>query len=280
MHDLKFPKAGKVKTNRRKKERAPLDWKKLFRIGVRLGVIVAGFGLAVSGGVLISRLLFASEHFRIEAVQVENNQRVTTEQVLGLSDIQAGTNIFDLDLQGIGNKIEEEPWIATARVERILPRQVRIRITERQPLAVINLGYLYYLDASGEVFKMLDSEDRLDFPVVTGIDRKFLLEKPAEARQQLIEAMGLLQELSGRRQFTLAEISELHIDQDEGFLLITLEGGVPVRLGFSHFAGKLDRLERIYPEIKTKLATLKYIDLNVADRVIVRLDRKLITGKG
>lgn len=280
MRDLKFPKAGKIKSNRRKKERAPLDWKKIFRGILRLGMITASIGLIVSGGLLVSRLLFASDYFRIESVRVENNSRVSAEEVIALSDIQPGTNIFDLDLKAIGRKIEEEPWIGAARVERVFPREVVIRISERQPRAVIHLGYLYYVDASGDVFKMLEADDRLDFPVVTGIDRRFLLEKPEEAHRLVVEAMALLQELSGRSRFGLEKVSELHVDPDEGYILTTFIGGVPVRLGFSGFAGKLDRLERIFPEIEPNLSTLKYIDLNVADRVIVRLDRKFATGKG
>ncbi len=247
-------------------------------MGLRLTVTLASLGLIVSGGLLLTRLLFASDYFRIEDVQVENNQRVSAEEVVDLSEIERGSSIFNLDLQAIGHKIEENPWIAAAQVERVFPRQVVIRLTERVPRAVINLGYLYYVDASGEVFKMLEPGDRLDYPVMTGIERKFLLEKPAEARRLLADAVSLLGELAGRRRFTVKDVSELRYDQDDGFMLTTMTGGVPIRLGFGNFAGKLDRLESIYPELQTRLAILKYIDLNVTDRVIVRVESKFAPG--
>ena len=53
---------------------------------------------------------------------------------------------------------------------------------------------------------------------------------------------------------------------------MTLQGGVPVRIGFDDFEDKLARLERIYSEIESRLSVTQYIDLNAADRVIVKLD--------
>ena len=64
------------------------------------------------------------------------------------------------------------------RCDRVFPREVVIPVHERVPQAIINLGYLYYVDGGGEIFKVLSSDDRLDFPVITGIDRQFLLENP------------------------------------------------------------------------------------------------------
>jgi cell division protein FtsQ len=51
-------------------------------------------------------------------------------------------------------------------------------------------------------------------------------------------------------------------------------GGVPIRIGFDHFSAKLDMLEKIYGELKPRLSSLRYIDLNVMDRVIVRVDKR------
>jgi cell division protein FtsQ len=49
---------------------------------------------------------------------------------------------------------------------------------------------------------------------------------------------------------------------------------VPILFGQDEFDAKLDRLERIYTELEPRLTALHYIDLNVADRVIVKVDPK------
>jgi cell division protein FtsQ len=282
MRDFKTDKPPRVKGNRLKREKQPRDWRKLLHrlLGISLlfGKLVLAL-LLVGGALLAGRTVFHSGYFAIDKVQVENLHRLQEDEVVGLSDIRIGGNIFDLDLEAIGRKIAENPWVAEAEVQRVFPREVVITVREREPKAIINLGYLYYVDGEGEIFKVLNGDDRLDYPVLTGIDRRFLLDNPAAAHQLLKDAMGLFAQLEARRIFSLGEVSELHIDREDGFSVNTLRSGVPVRFGFTGFAGKLDRLERIYPQLQGRLAGLKYIDLNVADRVIVKLDVDR-TGRG
>ena len=80
-------------------------------------MIVSSLVLMVSGGFLGLRVLFSSDYFRLDSVQVVDAERVSHDEILALSDIQNGTCIFDLDLERIGRKIEEDPWIARAQVE-------------------------------------------------------------------------------------------------------------------------------------------------------------------
>lgn len=280
MRDFKSLKKAKVKENRRRRDKQPRDWKKIFHRLLRVSVIISSLVLVVSGGFFGLRLLFSSDYFRLDSIRVENAERVSNEEILALSDIQKGSCIFDLDLERIGRKIEENQWIASAQVERVLPREVVIRVEERKPCAIVNLGYLYYLDAQGTIFKLLDPEDRLDYPVITGIDRNFLLEKQELAHEMLLEATRLIEELRGRSRFNLDDISELHIDASGGIDLFTYVGGVPVHMGYNNYSTKLDRLESIYKELEPRLQGLKYIDLNVLDRVIVKVDTRHATEKG
>ncbi|PLX81659.1 MAG: cell division protein FtsQ [Desulfuromonas sp.] len=280
MTDLKAQKRSRVKANRRKRESQPREWKKHFQRLLRLTVLATSCSLVVCGGVLACRLLCDSGYFRVDQVRVENHRRVSQEEVLALSDIQMGTAIFDLDLEMIGRKIEENPWVAAVQVERVFPRGVVIRVAEREPKAVVNLGYLYYVDVTGEIFKTLEPKDSLDFPVVTGIDRQFLLQNSKAARSLLVDAVALIGELASRSHFNLRDVSEVHIDQAEGFNLYTYVGGIPVRMGYGNFAAKLDRLEKIYQDLEPRLLGLKSIDLNVNDRVVVKIDRGTATGRG
>lgn len=272
MRDLKSQKQARTKGNRRKRKKEPQDWKKFFHRVLRMSVFTGSVALVVSGAVLMTRLLCDSGFFRIDRIRVADQQRVSREEILSLSDIQPGMSIFDLDLEMIGSKIEENPWVATASVQRVFPREVSIRVTERVPQAVVSLGYLYYADDSGEIFKLLGPEDRLDYPLVTGLERSYLLENPDAARRCLKEAMALLGNLADRKRFNLDDVSELHIGREEGLIIYTYTGGVPIRMGSGNFTSKLDRLERIYRDLEPRLLTLRHIDLNVADRVIVKLE--------
>lgn len=279
MRDLKSNKQKKIKTNRRKQKKQARDWKKLFHRLLRIGIASGSGFLLASGALLTAQMLLESGYFGVQQIRVEQQERVTEGDILDASDIKLGDSLFDLELHMIGRKIEEHPWIARADVERSFPDQVVIRVVEREARAIIDLGYLYYVDRAGEVFKMLDASDRLDYPVITGIDRQYLLDNPDQTQGCLNLALQLMDELGSRDLFNLDDVSEIHYDQQEGIILHTRIGGVPVRMGTLGFNVKLNRLERIYSDLEPRLTALKYIDLNVTDRVIVKVDARRTVGR-
>lgn len=274
MRDLKTHKQKKCKSNRRKQEKQPRDWKKLFQRMLRIGIASGSGFLLVSGSLLTAQMLLESGYFGVKQIRVEHQVRVSEGDILDASDIEIGDSLFDLELHLIGRKIEEHPWIAKAYVERSFPDHVVIRVVERDARAIIDLNYLYYVDRDGEVFKMLDSSDDLDYPVITGIDRQYLLDNPDQTQGCLNLALKLMEELDRRTIFNLDDVSEIHYEEQEGLILHTRIGGVPVRMGKQSFETKLNRLEAIYNDLEPRLLALKYIDLNVIDRVIVKVDVK------
>lgn len=279
MLDLKSHKRKKIKNNRRKQEAQPRDWKKLFHRTLRVGIASGSGFLLASGALLTVQVLLESGYFGVEQVRVEQQVRVSEGDILDASDIRVGDSLFDLELHMIGRKIEEHPWIARAEVERSFPDQVVIRVVEREARAIIDLGYLYYVDRSGDVFKMLDAEDDLNYPVITGIDRQYLLDNPDQTESCLQLTLRLMEILDTRARFNLDEVSEIHYDELDGLILHTRVGGVPVRMGKKSFDTKLNRLEAIYDDLEPRLLALKYIDLNVTDRVIVKVDVKRTAGR-
>jgi cell division protein FtsQ len=126
---------------------------------------------------------------------------------------------------------------------------------------------------------MLDASDQLGYPVITGIDRQYLLDNPDQTQGSLNLALQLMDELEDRTLFNLEDISEIHYDQQEGLILHTYIGGVPIRMGKQGYEVKLNRLEAIYDDLEPRLLALKYIDLNVTDRVIVKVDVKRTVGR-
>lgn len=277
MRDLKRQpkKTSKVRQNRRKQEKQPLKLRKLLHRILRISVVSCSGALLVVGGFFAVQLLMASDLFKVESIIARGGRQLTERQLVALSDIKPGVNTFHLDLELIGRKIAENPWVKTARVERIFPQQVVISVEERQPLAIINLGYLYYLDRHGEVFKLLDGADRLDYPVVTGFDSVKVQQQDPRSSAALQRIVALLEHLQQRRLFGVDQVSEIHRDASGGLNLFTLDAGVKVRLGRGDYARKLNRLARIYAQLRPRLPILDYIDLNVDEKVIVRIDRPL-----
>jgi cell division septal protein FtsQ len=74
-----------------------------------------------------------SAFFSIQEVRVQGSRAVSTEDVRGLSGVELGDNLIALATKGVEERLERDPWIESAEVERDLPRTVVITVVERRP---------------------------------------------------------------------------------------------------------------------------------------------------
>jgi cell division septal protein FtsQ len=171
----------------------------------------------------------------------------------------------------MGEQLAKNPWVAAVRVRRVFPNSLFIDVQERQPVGVVSMGYLYYLDSRGDIFKPLQEGDSLDFPVITGLAEDDLIRDPAGAKETLKGVLALLELLKKERSgISIADISELHFDKGFGYTLFTMNKGLPIRLGTEDFSDKLDRLEKVYSQLQPQIPSLEYIDLDYSDRIVVK----------
>lgn len=270
MRDLHLKKTKPTGRNRLKKQRKPINYRSFFKKGVRLigGVLLAALvgliGYEAYG--VIGRTTF----LRLERIEVSELKRLTREEVIGLAGVKPGDDMLGLRLRRIGEQLIKNPWVEKVKVRRYFPHVLAIEVTEREPVAVVNMGYLYYLDKNGEIFKPLNQGDRLDYPVLTGISEEEMGRDPAGSREMLKRARDLIALLNARTVFRLEDVSEIHYDKGYGFTLFTAHGGVPVKLGNDAFDEKLARLARVYQELQGQMASLVYIDLDYNDKIIVK----------
>lgn len=115
--------------------------------GVTAAVAVLGMAwlaLSLSGADLIREVHIEGVFERVEASEVE-------------SAIQPflASSLAGFDLDGAKQAIERIPWIARARVERVWPDRLRLRVWERQPFAV--WGETQLLDTDAQRFAPGDS---------------------------------------------------------------------------------------------------------------------------
>ena len=190
---------------------------------------------------------------RLERIEVNELKRLTREEVIGLAGVRPGDEMLSLRLRRIGEQLAKNPWVEKIQVRRYFPHVLAIEVTEREPVAVVNMGYLYYLDKNGDVFKPLNEGDSLDFPVVTGISEDDMSKDPAGSRETLKRARDLIALLTMRTVFRLEDISEIHCDKGYGFTLFTAQSGVPIKLGNTSFDDRLNRLARIFRDLQGQM---------------------------
>ncbi|MBV5341254.1 MAG: FtsQ-type POTRA domain-containing protein [Deltaproteobacteria bacterium] len=260
----------KVAPNKIKIQRKPLDLGKYLRPLKILFAVLAPVALA--GGILYGgyRAVSAVTLFSLKSIEVSSARHLTRDEILGLAGVEPGKDLLRINLKRMGEHILENPWVETVQINRYFPDGLSIAITEREPVAIINMGFIYYLDGKANVFKVLNQGDKLDFPIVTGFSEKELGTDPRGTRAALQETCDLLKVLRENGAFILADVSEIHYDKGYGFTLFTASGALPVKVGSGDFLAKVERFARIYKDLMVQLPSIRYIDLDYSDKIIVK----------
>lgn len=260
----------KIAPNKVKIKRQPIDWKKYLRplkkITLGLCAILALSGIGYAGYQALGSATFC----RLKNIEVSNTKRISRDEVLALASIAPGKDMVRMNLKSMGEQIGRNPWVESVHIRRYYPDTLSVAVSEREPLAVVSMGVMYYLDAKGIVFKVLSQGDKLDYPVITGFTEEEITENPAATKAALKETCGLLETLQKKGSFILADISEIHYDKGYGFTLFTASGSLPVKMGTGDYAAKLERFARIYPEVIKNKANLQYVDLDYNDKIVVK----------
>jgi cell division septal protein FtsQ len=253
-----------------KKQRKPIDFRGFFKKVTRMaGVGLIGCAVAALGYEMY-QFCATRTFLKLEKVEIVNNNRLPREEIIAQGGIRLGDDMMSLKLRRIAELLAKNPWIEEVKVRRYFPGTLRVEVKEREPMAVLNMGYLYYIDGQGDIFKPLNEGDRLDYPIITGITEEDTGKDPNGTKEALGGALQLVTLLKDDKNVNLQDVSEIHYDKGYGFTLFTMKGGVAIRIGKGDFSAKLSRLGRVYQELQANLTGVEYIDLDYPDKIIVK----------
>jgi len=106
---------------------------------------------AVAAGVWA---VFFSTVLAVKGVEVTGTSLMTEQRVLRAAQVDSGVPLARADLDGIGARIEALAPVAAVDVSRQWPDKIRIAITERVAVAVVEeSGRLRGMDAEGKLFR-------------------------------------------------------------------------------------------------------------------------------
>ncbi|MDQ4149227.1 MAG: FtsQ-type POTRA domain-containing protein [Actinomycetota bacterium] len=122
-----------------------------------MNVLRAGAAI-VAGAVLVvgAQAAYRLAPLEVREVEVVGNsgRRVSPAGIVAISGISKGDRILGISTSRVVRRITAHPWIARARVERILPSKVRVEVVERVPAVVLVTGRGPYLvDSEGVVLQ-------------------------------------------------------------------------------------------------------------------------------
>src|SRR5439155_1218163 len=138
---------------------------------------------------------FAVRH--IEIIGAVHTPRAALHEVVNR---YVGLNLFRLDIARVHSDLAALSWINGVEIEKKLPDTLRIRVSERSAVALVeSSGTIRYVDAAGIEFAELSPEvGDADLPLIT-----------AASGPDLVRCVALVRELRGRDPQVYARISEV-----------------------------------------------------------------------
>src|ERR1044071_3590453 len=142
-------------------------------LSVRLKSLLTYVPLALRIGVaaIIALIAFvgyraaaSASFFQVRTVETRGASRASVEDIKNLvrRDVSE-TGVWRADLQQLSTHLERLPWVRTAIVTRVLPDGIRVRITEREPKAVVRtaVGRFVWVDDDAVFFGEMSPTDQM-----------------------------------------------------------------------------------------------------------------------
>ncbi len=200
--------------------------------------------------------------FKIDDIVITGRDKTAKQDILNALQLSRETNILNLDLRDLQQKVEQLPWVRHAVVKRrFFPNIIQIDIRERQVQSIWQLDHKFRpIDGEGNV---IEADYTPDHPILLIVgegapENITALMKSITDDQNIFERIKVANYISGRRW---------------NIVLDDIENGITVKLPEKHIDEawkKLLKLNTTQGLLKRKLTI---IDLRFPNKVIVKLGK-------
>lgn len=242
-------------------------------IGVTAGLVAIGFGLWAG-----YRFLTTNERFAITTIEIRGEHHLSEDQIRARLPVHLGDNVFETNLGQVAEAARQLPWVRSADARRVLPHTLVIDLVEHEPVAVVELGELYLVDAQGHPFKraQLESGEGANLPVITGLPREAYEAAPEPTAQTIVAALAAL--AIWRIDPGRPAIGEIHLDAHHALTLRTYERATAIQLGTlgPELAARMHTFDAAWAELSEPerlRARAIHVDARI-DQVTVALNTK------
>lgn len=286
--------------NRRLSHRYVLDVKLRSRqvraTRLRLGAVALAvtfgtvFGLYLfwrAGEWTLDKFVYENSEFAIRRVDVQTDGVIAPDKLRRWSGVRPGDNLMALDLAAVKRNLELVSTIGSVSVERVLPSTLRIRVTERQPVAQVDVPRagaaggiqvaVFQLDADGYVMQPLDprlcviplAQIRDQLPVIVGLNTYQLQPGQRVESPQVLAALQLLGTFNRSVMTGLVNLRRIDVSSP-GVVLATTEQGSEITFGLDNLDQQLRRWRQIYDLGQRMNRAIAALNLAVSNNVPVR----------
>ena len=124
---------------------------------------------------MVGGIIFAtkSNFFNIKKVAILGNPIMSGEDVKTRTENLIGQNIFFINKQNIINEAKKNPYVESVEIKRVYPKEVDIKISEKQGIYCIDKdGQKYVLDGGAVLLEKTDNVENRKLVNIIGLEIK------------------------------------------------------------------------------------------------------------
>jgi cell division septal protein FtsQ len=239
--------------------------------------VCAGLYYGVCTG--LSRFFFDNPDYRLSTIAIRTDGTLQRDQILKAGGLQEGLNIFSVNLAQVHDRLQQLPQIDEVQVERKMPNEIDITITERKPIAWITSektvadpfasDAAFLVDARGILMKEKKLlPEYLALPLITGCSSEALVPGKTVDSFEAKAALELLRLTTTSFMQTRFQIRE--VDVSKGYcLLVTDKNHTRVMFGFENLDVQMQRLEQFLVYSDDSQRPIETVNLLVARNIPV-----------
>jgi cell division protein FtsQ len=222
------------------------------------------------------RAAASTSFFQVRTIETRGVSRASVDEIKNAvrHDVSE-TGVWRADLPELSKHLERLPWIRTAVVTRVLPDGIRVRITEREPKAVVRnaAGRFIWVDDDAVYLGEMSSTDQMPAFFLRGWNEEDSKTAQTENRERVRKFLELQRDWSA--QGVSERVSEVNLLdlRDVRVQLAGDDSQIEVRLGGQDQNTRLGKaLTVLDAQRQTSRGPLiSYIDLTQGKRAIVGL---------
>lgn len=241
-------------------------------LALRIGVVAIIALIAFVG----YRAAASASFFQVRTIETRGASRASIDDVRNVvrRDLSE-TGVWRADLQQVRSHLERLPWVRAAVVTRVLPDGIRVRITEREPKAVVRTaaGRFIWVDDDAVYLGEMSPTDQMPPFFLRGWNEDNTNAAQTENRERVRKFLELQRDWIA--QGIAERVSEVNL-QDLHDVRVQLAGDdsqIEIRLGSLDQSARLGKaLNVLDAQRQTARGPLiSYIDLTQGKRAIVGL---------
>ncbi len=222
--------------------------------------------------VSVSAYYFAnSVYFSVGQVFVYGNEVVSAEEIVEMTDLKFGANIFRVSTVQAVQKVLVHPRIKSLSINRKLPDTLKVTVVERKPLAlVICDDGIIMVDEDRVYLEKTSDILHLNYPLISGVT------VPNDARPgDVVETPGLV---SAIRLITLMDkeffsnVIEISAETSQSLSLKTKQGVVVMFGEPEDLERKVEVMESLLLDNSNAInnQTVEYLDLRYKTAPVIK----------